>query len=123
MNLLDNENYLNLATFRKDGTDVTTPVWFAMVNEKAYVMTMADSWKVKRLRNSSRSRVAACDIRGKVHSEWLQTDTRILEDQADQEMARKALRRKYKVQMLITDIFGRLTGRIRRRAYLEISAK
>ena len=82
---------------------------------------MLNSGKVKRLRNFSRSRIAACDVRGKVHGDWVDTETRILEGDADQEKARLALRRKYKVQMLVADIFGSITGRRKRRAYLEIT--
>jgi PPOX class probable F420-dependent enzyme len=121
MQTLQDENYLSLVTFRKTGKEVATPVWFALEGGKAYAFTMADSGKVKRLRNSGRSRVAACDVRGKVHGEWIDTETIILEAPAEQEKARRALRRKYKLQMAVSDLFGRVTGRIRRRAYLEIS--
>lgn len=120
---LQGENYLSLVTWRKSGKEVATPVWFALENGKAYAFTMADSGKVKRLRNSSRSKVAACDIRGRVHGEWIDTETVILADVADQEHARIALRRKYTISMWVSDVFGHISGRIKRRAYLEISAK
>jgi PPOX class probable F420-dependent enzyme len=121
MQSLSAEKYLSLATFRKSGKEVKTPVWFAEQDGKLYVFTMADSGKVKRLRNSSRSRIAACDMRGNVHGDWVDADTVILDNPADQEKARLALRRKYRLQMLVADVFGFITGRRQRRAYLEIT--
>ncbi len=121
MQTLEKENYLSLVTFRKTGKEVATPIWFALEDGNAYALTMANSGKIKRLRNSSRSRVTACDARGKVHGQWLDTETVILGQTADQEEARLALRRKYKVQMAVTDLFGWITGRIKRRAYLRIT--
>ena len=117
----DTERYLSLATRRKSGKMVETPVWFAEQDGRLYVFTMADSGKVKRLRNFSESRIAACDMRGNVHGQWIDAETIILADPADQEKARLALRRKYRFQMWIADIFGAVTGRAKRRAYLEIS--
>ena len=119
---LKGEKYLSLATFRKSGAEVKTPVWFAQQDGKLYAFTMANSGKVKRLRNFSRSRVAACDVRGNIHGEWIDTETVILTEPDDQEKARLALRRKYRLQMWIADVFGSVTGRRQRRAYLEISA-
>ncbi len=118
---LERENYISLVTFRKDGRKVATPVWFASTGGELYVFTMANSGKVKRLRNSSRSQFAACDIRGTVHAAWSDAETHILEDPAEEESARLALRRKYRVQMAVADLFGRLTGRSRHRAYLRVT--
>ena len=45
--------YISLATFRKNGEAVYTPLWFAEQDGKLYVMTRDDSWKYKRIRNNS----------------------------------------------------------------------
>ncbi|MET9349266.1 PPOX class F420-dependent oxidoreductase [Streptomyces termitum] len=58
--------YVSLTTFRRDGTGVATPVWYAMEDGKVYVWTRTDSWKVKRLRNDPRVELAVCDVRGNV---------------------------------------------------------
>ncbi|GHA75457.1 PPOX class F420-dependent oxidoreductase [Streptomyces termitum] len=58
--------YVSLTTFRRDGTGVATPVWYAVEDGKAYVWTRTDSWKVKRLRNDPRVELAVCDVRGNV---------------------------------------------------------
>ena len=119
---LEREKYISLATFRKSGKEVATPVWFAEAEGNLFVFTAADSGKVKRLRNSPRSRVAACSARGKVHGSWLDTQTVLLEQGERSAMAYRALRKKYGFSMWITDLMSRLTGRIHRRALLEISS-
>lgn len=58
--------YVSLTTFRKNGTGVATPVWYAVEGAELYAWTRTDSWKVKRLRNDPRVEVAVCDVRGNV---------------------------------------------------------
>ena len=70
MPALDHEKYISLATFRKSGKEVATPVWFAASEERLWVFTAGSSGKVKRLRNSPRAKVAACNMRGRVHGAW-----------------------------------------------------
>ena len=116
----DRHRYLTLATFRRTGAEVRTPVWFAAVAGKLYVFTAGESGKVKRLRGSSRARVAPSDMRGRVHGEWRDVAARIVTEPGVIERAHAALRAKYGWQMGLGDLFSRLTGRIRRRAWIEI---
>ena len=60
------QKYISLATFRKNGLVVNTPVWFAEQGEKLYVMTRSDSGKYKRIRNNPQIKVAACTMGGKI---------------------------------------------------------
>ncbi len=117
---LDREPYMSLATFRRSGAAVETAVWFAHAQGKLYVFTARDAGKVKRLRNSKRSRVAACTARGRVTGKWLDAETRIVEEPATIKTAYRALRAKYGVQMWIADALSRLTGRYDKRAILEV---
>ncbi len=74
----DRQRYMVLATFRRTGAEVRTPVWFAATDGKLYLFTAGESGKVKRLRHSSRARVAASDMRGRVHGEWWDVAARIV---------------------------------------------
>jgi uncharacterized protein len=65
------KKYLNLETFRKSGEGVRTPVWFAQDGGRLYVITMADSWKVKRIHREERVNVAPCRADGKVNGKWI----------------------------------------------------
>ena len=117
---LDRHRYLSLATFRGDGREVKTPVWFAGANGKLYVFTAGDSGKVKRLRRSSRARVAPSDARGGIRGPWREATARLVTDGSSLERAWAALRQKYGWQMRVADLLSRMTGRLQRRVWIEI---
>src|SRR5262249_40495751 len=117
---LDRHRHLSLATFRSTGAEVRTPVWFAAADGKLFVVTAGDSGKVKRLRRASRARISACDARGNVSGPWRDVSARIVTDASVIARASAALRTKYGWQARLLDLFSRLTGRIRRRAWIEI---
>ena len=117
---LDRRRYLSLATYRANGAEVATPVWFASVDSILYVFTAGDSGKVKRLRRSPRARVAPCDARGNAQGPWRDARARIVTDAAPIARAERALRKKYGWQKWLLDLGSRLTGRIRRRAWIAI---
>ncbi len=117
---LARHRYLNLATFRRNGTAVTTPVWFAAADGKLYVFTAGESGKVKRLRHSSRARIAPADMRGRVRGAWRDASARLVTEPGAIERAHAALRTKYAWQMRLGDLFSRLAGRLERRAWIEI---
>ncbi len=118
---LDRESYISLATFRRNGNAVETPVWFALAGDRFYVFSEAKSGKVKRLRNSPKIRVAACNVRGRVKGEWIEGQGRRVDDAESIDRANDALLRKYGLQMRIANFFSRLSGRIDQRAMLEIA--
>jgi uncharacterized protein len=91
---LDDARYLSLATYKRSGDEVRTPLWFAQNGGTLYVMTRNDSWKYKRLRNNPQVRVAQCDVRGHVTGDWENAVARILAGPEDA-TARSALRKKY----------------------------
>ena len=117
---LDREAYINLATFRRDGRAVQTPVWFARSGERLYVFTEGDAGKVKRLRNGPRARVAACNVRGRLRGDWIEARGRVVDDDATVRGAYTALQKKYGWQMTLVDFWSRLAGRIDKRAIVEI---
>jgi PPOX class probable F420-dependent enzyme len=117
---LDQHRYLSLETFRRSGVAVATPVWFAASANRLYVFTAGDSGKVKRLRRSARARVAPCDARGRVSGAWREASARLVHDERSIRLARAALHAKYGWQLVLLDFGARLTGRLQRRAWIEI---
>ena len=91
---LQGQRYISLATFRRSGQEVRTPVWFAEKAGKLYVMTRSDSGKFKRIRNQPQVRLAACTRRGKITGNWIDGQARVL-DRQPEAIARQALARKY----------------------------
>jgi uncharacterized protein len=80
------KKYLNLETYRKNGTGVRTPVWFAADpstnldshDAKIFVYTTGDSGKVKRIRNNGRVKIAPCNSRGGLLGEWVEAQAEIV---------------------------------------------
>ncbi|WP_040808885.1 PPOX class F420-dependent oxidoreductase [Nocardia concava] len=91
---LGKANYVQLTTFKKDGTPVGTPVWAALDGGRLYVWTVTDSWKVKRIRRNPEVTVQPCDFRGKTHGELLKGSALIL-DAPGSERARDLIKRRY----------------------------
>jgi PPOX class probable F420-dependent enzyme len=112
--------YMNLATFRKNGAEVKTPVWFASMDGKIYVYTSGKAGKAKRLRNSSRARIAPSDVRGNPLGEWRDTQARIITDPGLIERSHAALRKKYGWQVALFDFGARLAGSKKDRVYIEV---
>jgi PPOX class probable F420-dependent enzyme len=67
----EKQNYVNLETFRRSGLGVKTPVWFVQDGEALYARTVADSGKVKRIRNCPRVNIAPCRMNGDLLGEWV----------------------------------------------------
>ena len=117
---LGEETYVNLATTRKDGREVLTPVWIARDGERLVVYTNVNSGKVKRIRNGGRVRLASCNARGKLRGDWLEVRARMLEDPSERDRALEAIFGKYGWQMRLGKFFGTLSGRWAQRAAIEI---
>ena len=95
-------SYVSLTTFRKDGTGVSTPVWFAVDGGELFIWTLSDSWKVKRLRNNSRVVVTVCDARGRIADGAVSAEgtARLLDETG---AIRKLLSRKYTWRFWLVD--------------------
>ena len=91
---IQGQKYISLATFRKSGVAVNTPVWFAEDADKLYVMTRSDSGKYKRIRNNPQVKLAPCTMGGKITGPEFAGTARVLPEVQWPE-AKKALHRKY----------------------------
>lgn len=108
------QQYLLLTTFRKNGTPVPTPVWFAPSEGRFYVQTTASAGKVKRLRHTSTVQLAPCTARGQVLGDAVDARARVLaEGDPVRGVAESALRRKYGLKRVAFRLVmrARLPGR------------
>ena len=117
---LDRESYINLATFRRNGRAVETPVWFAARHGMLYVFSEAKAGKMKRLRNDARLRLAPCGLLGRVRGDWIEGRGHRVDDPERVAGAYAALLAKYGWLMRLTNLISRLAGRIEGRAIIEI---
>ncbi len=93
--------YVSLTTFRKDGSGVATPVWFAVDGSELFIVSDADAWKVKRIRREGRVNLAVCDVRGRIAPDALRADgtARVLDETGTQKV-RALIARKYMMSRL-----------------------
>lgn len=122
MKSLADARYISLATWRRSGREVRTPVWFVATSaDTFFCFSAADAGKVKRLRNSSRVQVASCDARGGSLGEWLKARAfLVVDDPVEITRTYTLLREKYGLQMAITNVMSRLSGRINKRIVIRI---
>jgi PPOX class probable F420-dependent enzyme len=101
--------YLLLTSYRRNGTPVATPVWVVRDGDALGVWTVADSWKVKRIRARADVLAGPCDVRGNPTGEQLPATAEVV-DEAAVARYRQLISRKY-------GLVGRLTllgSRLRR---------
>ena len=105
------QKYINLETYKKDGTPVRTPVWFVIDNDLIYVITRESTGKVKRLRNNQNVRIVPCSFKGEPKNEWVKGATeKITGDEADKVI--KLRKKKYGMFARLIGIFTSQKGNI-----------
>lgn len=121
---LGDHEYVSLATHRRSGTPVPTPVWAAWDDGELLVWTRSDSGKVKRLRNDPRVTVTPCDVRGRVAegARGVAGTARLLTDSGGLRRVRRALARKYGWKFRLVDAGGTLV-RLGRRPHTGIAVR
>jgi PPOX class probable F420-dependent enzyme len=116
------EQFVSLTTFRRSGAPVATPVWVARDGDALVVTTIADSGKVKRLRNDPRVELRPSTRRGAVADD-APLATGVAAVVAPDERSTAALRRKYGLQYrLITGVERVLARGRRERVIVRITA-
>lgn len=107
-----NQRYLNLESYRKNGTPVATPLWFATENDTIYIYSRANAGKVKRIGNNPKVRIVPCDARGKPKGEWVDANALVL-DERGAALGHELLNNKYRWMKRLGDAFSKLMGRQR----------
>ena len=84
-----------LVTYKRDGTPVPSPVWFAREGGELFVWTEVNAFKAKRLRNDPRALVAPCSPRGVPRGAPVAATGRVLTDESERARAARAIRRSW----------------------------
>ena len=117
---LRGHKYAVLVTFRRDGTPVPSPVWFALdYLDLAYIKTADGVGKVKRIRRDCRVLIAASTARGKPTGTAIRANARLL-PQVEWPQAEQALARAYGRGRRASEFLLGSTGPV---AYLEITPR
>ena len=105
------QQYLNLETFRKNGASMPTPVWFVQDGETLYVRTVANSGKVKRIRNNGQVNIAPCKVDGALLGDWLPATAREVQDEQIDQKVNRLLDKKYGLMKKMFALSAALQGR------------
>ena len=111
--------YVLLTTFTKDGRPKQTPVWAAPDGERLLVITQEKSWKVKRIRNTPRVTLAACDMGGRPKGEAIEATAAIL-DKSQTGAVYDAIGREYGLIGRVFNLFSKLRGGMQNNVGLEL---
>ena len=98
MNLKDfmDVEYINLITYKKDKTPITTPVWVADFSNSLVITTSLNAGKVKRVRNNGQATIYITNQNGsKKLSESLDLKATLIEDLDLKKQATDLIRKKY----------------------------
>lgn len=92
--------YVSLTTYRQDGTDVATPVWFVQDGGRLLIRTGTASGKAKRIRRNPAVQVTSCSARGQLRGQPVSGVAQFLSGSAAA-AAGKLIARKYRRDMAI----------------------
>jgi PPOX class probable F420-dependent enzyme len=116
-----NSDYILLTTFTKDGRPKPTAIWAAPDGDRLLAITQEKSWKVKRIRNTPRVRVAACDVRGNAKSDAVEAIATVL-DKSNNGGVYDAIGERYGLLGKTFNLFSKLRGGMKNNVGLELKA-
>ncbi len=111
--------YILLTTFTKDGRPKPTPIWAAADKDRLLVITVGDSWKVKRIRNTPRVTMATCTMNGRPTSEAVEGTAAVL-DKSETGAVYDAIGKRYGIVGKVFNFFSRLRGGMENNVGLEL---
>ena len=113
--VLGDEKYILLTTYKRDSSPVATPVWVVALDDgNLGFWTSSGSGKAKRLAHTARVTVQPCDARGRVKNgtQPVEATARVVSG-AELETIRDRVRAKYGFMTKITKFLGTLGGIIK----------
>jgi PPOX class probable F420-dependent enzyme len=111
--------YILLTTFTKDGRPKPTPIWAAVDNDRLLVITVGDSWKVKRIRNTPRVTLATCTMGGRATSDAVEGTAALL-DKSETGAVYDAIGNRYGIIGKVFNLFSKLRGGMEKNVGLEL---
>ncbi|WP_416958151.1 PPOX class F420-dependent oxidoreductase [Streptomyces sp. Agncl-13] len=115
-------SHVSLATFRRDGRAVPTPVGSLVQDGTLYALTPPETGKVKRIRNNPQVTIAPCDMKGTVPTgaPVVRAAARLL-DPAETVRVQEMMRRRFFMYRLVR-LADRALGRERRLVAIAVTA-
>jgi PPOX class probable F420-dependent enzyme len=105
--------YLNVTSFKRDGTGVATPVWFVSDGRRLFALTDLHSAKIRRIRRNPHVLIAPCRADGKLRSEPVPARAEVLTATPELERVQTLLIERYKLSYRIVMLIYRAGRRLR----------
>lgn len=112
----ENQKFISLETFRKNGVGVKTPVWFTTEDDMLYVWTEASSGKAKRIRRDGKVIIAPSTASGEPVGNWMDAQATADSSPEALEHINNLMKKKYGLAFA----GFRLMGKLRKATYTEI---
>jgi len=114
---LSDEKYIRVTTFKKDGTEVSTPTWVVPLDEgRIGFYTSSTSGKVKRLRNNPKVLVQPSDSRGRAKSGTQPSEgTAIVVSGSERDAIYDKVVAKYGFMTKVTRLLAKIGGFVKRK--------
>lgn len=106
----ENQQYLNIETFRKSGVGVKTPVWFAQDGDILYIWTDPESGKAKRIRNNPGVKIVPCKAEGTPVGDWVPAKATIDDSPEGIEHTQNLFKKKYGMMFRMFNFSGKIRG-------------
>ena len=114
-------DYILLTTFTKDGRPKPTAIWAVPEGDRLVAITQEQSWKVKRIRNTPRVTIAACDMRGNPKGEAVEAVAAILDKSANG-ATYDGIGKRYGLIGKTFNLFSKLRGGMTNNVSIELKA-
>jgi len=113
-----NAKYMNIETYRRSGEGIRTPVWFVESGGLLFLLTRADSGKVKRLRRDAQVKVAPCKMNGDLTGDWMPGEATFVESEDSANAIKSMFEQKYGAAVRITSALSRLQKK--KRVFIKV---
>jgi uncharacterized protein len=114
-------DYILLTTFTRDGRPKPTAIWAAPHADGLVAITQEESWKVRRIRNTPRVTVAACDRSGSPKGDAVDAIATILDKSANAATF-DAIGKRYGLLGKTFSVFSKLRGGMKNNVTIELKA-
>ena len=114
---VSDEKYIRVTTFKKDGTEVSTPTWVvALEDGRIGFYTSSTSGKAKRLKNNPNVIVQPSDSRGRAKPETLPvTGTAVVVAGPERDTIYQKVVAKYGFMTKVTRFLAKIGGFVKRK--------
>jgi PPOX class probable F420-dependent enzyme len=112
--------YILLTTFTKDGRPKPTAIWAAPNRDGLVAITQEKSWKVKRIRNTSRVTIAECDRSGNPKGEAVEAVATVLDKSANG-ATYEAINKRYGLIGKTFSVFSKLRGGMKNNVSIQLN--